>query len=122
MFHEQSSKSGVEACPADKVQRVECTVQECERTQRQHTVLRNCKDLLEIFGIQILEFNIDRESSLKFRNEVSGLGCVKSSCSDEEDMVCLYRSVLCVDDTSFNYRKNVSLYAFSGNIRAGSVT
>lgn len=25
MFHEQSSKSGVEACPADKVQRVGCT-------------------------------------------------------------------------------------------------
>ena len=37
-------------------------------------------------------------------------------------MICLYRSVLGVDDASFNYRKDVSLHAFSGHVRAGSVT
>ena len=42
---------------------------------------------------------------------------MESARRDEKYVVSLYRSVFCVDDAAFDYRQNVALNAFAGNIR-----
>ena len=78
-------------------------------------VLRNSKDLYEIILIQALELYPDRESSLKLWYQVCWLGRVEGSCTDEQDMIRLDRSVFGIYDAPLNDRKYVSLNTFSGS-------
>ena len=52
------------------------------------------QDAEKIVGGQVVQFHPDRESTLELGNQVRGFGDVKSACSDEENVVRLYRTVL----------------------------
>ncbi len=63
------------------------------------------------------EFDAYGKAALKFRDEVRGLGYVKRSGGDEQDVICAQHAVFCVDVGAFDDRQQVALNAFAGNIR-----
>ena len=59
-----------------------------------HGILRLSQDALEILLGQIVQFDLDRKTALKFRNQVGYLGNVKRARRDEQHEIRFDRSVL----------------------------
>ena len=84
-------------------------------------VLRYRKDLFKSIFVEILKFYSDRETSLQLRYEILRLRCAESSRAYEQHMICFDRSVLCIDNASFNDRKDISLDSFSRYVSSRAV-
>ena len=84
----------------------------------QKSVLRLGQDALEVFFLQRLQLDANREASLQLRNEIGRLRRVERARRDEEDVVGPDRTVLRHDGRAFDNRQDVALHAFTRDVGA----
>ena len=84
----------------------------------QKSVLRLGQDALEVFLLQRLEFDANREASLQLRNEIGRFRRVERARRNEEDVIGLDRAVLRHDGRAFDDRQDVALHAFTRDVGA----
>src|SRR6476469_1244218 len=81
-------------------------------------ILRFGQNPHEIRFTKGTELDPNRETPLKLRNQVRGLGGVKSARGNEQNVISFHHAVFRVDSRTFDDRQKIPLYALARNIGA----
>ena len=88
---------------------------------RRQRGIRFREDAHEIFDLERLELDANREASLQLWNQIRRLGDMECPGSDEQHVVCLDRPVLGGHRAAFDERQQITLYALARYVGAVGV-
>ncbi len=79
------------------------------------------QDTHEILFGQRAQFDPDRQTTLKFRQQIRGFGNMERAAGDEQHVVGLDRPVFGGNGRAFDQRQQIALHAFAADIGASRV-